>query len=68
MNLVIEKIKKAIEETNKFFSFFLFIPLYFIGLGLSKLLYIIFVRKERTEGWKAAERLKRSIKYYDDML
>ena len=65
---MIEKIKQILDSINKFFAFFLLLPLYFIGIGLSKLLYVIFVKKSSKEGWKTAEKLRRNIKYYEDML
>jgi hypothetical protein len=59
---------KIIELVNKIFNFFLLLPVYFIGLGMSKVLYEVFIKKKDMEGWKISEKLKKSLKYYEEML
>jgi len=63
-----EKIRQITNSINRIFNFFLLLPVYFVGLGLSKILYKFFASKENNFGWKNPEKLKRDIKNYEDMI
>jgi len=61
--------KNLKEASFKVFSFVILLPVYFIGVGLSKILwYFSQLRsKEIRKGWIESEKLSRNLKDYEEM-
>lgn len=60
--------RKVKEKINSIFIFLPIFFLYFVGLGLSKLLYIIFSKNNEEDGWQKPKKLRKSMKFYEEML
>lgn len=61
---------KSLKETSfKVANFVVLLPIYFIGIGISKVLWYFstLISKESKKGWIESERLIRKLKDYEEM-
>jgi hypothetical protein len=61
--------KNLREASFKMINFVILLPIYFIGIGLSKILWYFskLVVKESRNGWLKSERLSKKLKDYEEM-
>jgi len=62
------RVKKILNIVNMGIEFLLLLPVYFIGIGLSKLLKSLFSQEEERSGWLDCQELRKGIKYYEEMM
>jgi hypothetical protein len=62
-------LKNLKEASFKIINFVILLPVYFIGIGLSKILWYFskLVGKESINGWLKSERLSKKLKDYEEM-
>lgn len=64
---IIEKLKKVNEAFKNIFNFIILLPVYYIGVGLTFLIWKIFSRKEdknKKTYWLTSEKLKEEYEDY----
>jgi hypothetical protein len=61
--------KNLREASFRMINFVILLPIYFIGIGLSKILWYFskLVVKESRNGWLKSERLSKKLKDYEEM-
>jgi hypothetical protein len=65
-----KKFLKNLKETSfKMINFVILLPVYFIGIGLSKILWYFskLISKESRNGWIKSEKLSKKLKDYEEM-
>jgi hypothetical protein len=65
-----KKFLKNLKETSfKMTNFVILLPIYFIGIGLSKILWYLskLISKESGKGWIKSEKLNKRLKDYEEM-
>jgi hypothetical protein len=62
-------LKNLRENSFKIINFVILLPIYFIGIGLSKILWYFskLVSKEIRNGWLESEKLSKKLKDYEEM-
>ena len=64
-----KKFFKNLKESFKIINFVILLPIYFIGIGLSKILWYFskLISKESRNGWLESEKLSKKLKNYEEM-
>jgi len=62
-------LKNLKEASFKMINFVMLLPIYFIGIGLSKILWYFskLISKEIRKGWIKSEKLSKKLKDYEEM-
>lgn len=63
MNKTLKKIK---DVSFKFFNFFFLLPVYFIGIGISHLLWHFVSKREESHNWILSKELVKKIESYEE--
>jgi hypothetical protein len=70
IGVIMKKFLKNLKETSfKMTNFVILLPIYFIGIGLSKILWYFskLISKESGKGWIKSEKLSKNLKDYEEM-
>jgi hypothetical protein len=70
IGVIMKKFLKNLKETSfKMTNFVILLPIYFIGIGLSKILWYFskLISKESGKGWIKSEKLSKRLKDYEEM-
>jgi hypothetical protein len=63
-----KKLKFLKEISFNTFNFVILLPVYFLGVGISKLLwYFAHLKGKKEKGWKPSKSLNNNIKDYEEM-
>jgi hypothetical protein len=62
-------LKNLKEASFKMTNFLILLPIYFIGIGSSKILWYFskLISKESEKGWIKSEKLSKKLKDYEEM-
>jgi hypothetical protein len=70
IGVIMKKFLKNLKEASfKITNFLILLPIYFIGIGLSKILWYFskIISKESEKGWIKSEKLSKKLKDYEEM-
>jgi hypothetical protein len=62
-------LKNLKEAFFKMINFLILLPIYFVGIGISKILWYFskLISKESRNGWIKSEKLSKNLKDYEEM-